>query len=171
MAILDDVKAALRVTTTDAGIVGEITDLIDAAKDDLALSGVLVVDDTNSLIKRAIITYVKANFGYDNPDADRLAKAYDMLKMHLSLSTDYAFYAVTFEVADAATGAAIREAEINFDGKIKTTDATGKAVFYVRVGSNYEYTVTADGYGADDDDDNLIDVAASQTVAISLTAV
>ncbi len=170
MAILDDVKAALRITTTDTGIIGEITDLINAAKADLGLSGVLVVDDTETLIKRAIITYAKANFGYDNPDAERLQRSYDLLKSHLTLSTDYAFYAVTFEVEDAATSTAIRQAEVEFAGQTKTTDATGKAVFYVRAGSNYEYTIKAYGYGADDDDDNLVDVAASQTVAISLTA-
>lgn len=171
MAILDDVKAALRVTTTDAGIVGEITDLINAAKSDLGLSGVLIVDDTEPLIKRAIITYAKANFGYDNPDAERLQRSYDMLKSHLTLSADYAFYAITFEVEDAVTSTAIRQATVEFDGQAKTTDATGKAVFYVHAGSNYKYTVTAEGYGADDDDSNLVDVAASQTVSISLTAI
>jgi uncharacterized phage protein (predicted DNA packaging) len=90
MAILDDVKIALRVTNT--AFDSEILDLIDAARQDLILSGVTTLkanDDTDPLIKRAIITYCKANFGFDNPDADRLQKSYDMLKMHLSLSTEY----------------------------------------------------------------------------------
>ena len=98
MALLDDVKKALRISTTTTGFDGEVQDLIDAAKIDLSLSGVLAVDETDQLIKRAITTYVKAFFGYDNPDADRFAKSYDMLKQHLSLAADYACYAVTFTV-------------------------------------------------------------------------
>ncbi|HZJ99434.1 MAG TPA: hypothetical protein VFC79_05490, partial [Tissierellaceae bacterium] len=41
------------------------------------------------LIQRAITLYVKANFGWDNPDAERLQQSYLMLKQHLSLSGDY----------------------------------------------------------------------------------
>lgn len=90
MAMLDDVKIALRVSHAALNI--EIADLIAAARQDLILSGVLPAkanSDTDPLIKRAIITYTKANFGYDNPDADRLMMAYDRLKSHLSLSGDY----------------------------------------------------------------------------------
>jgi uncharacterized phage protein (predicted DNA packaging) len=90
MAMLDDVKIALRVSHT--ALDGEITDLIAAARQDLILSGVLasrVNDDDDVLAKRAIITYVKAHFGWDNPDADRLLMAFDRLKTHLTLSGDY----------------------------------------------------------------------------------
>ncbi len=89
MALIDDVKKVLRVTVNNFDT--EITDLIDAAKADLKLSGVLSekVTDSDTLIKRAVTTYVKANFGYDNPDADRLKAAYDMLKAHLTLSAEY----------------------------------------------------------------------------------
>jgi hypothetical protein len=89
MALIDDVKAALRISTTDTGIVGEVTDLISAAQYDLSLSGVIADDTTDPLIKRAIITYCKANFGYNNPDADRFNASYTMLKAHLSMSGDY----------------------------------------------------------------------------------
>ncbi|WP_213997282.1 phage head-tail connector protein [Tepidanaerobacter syntrophicus] len=89
MALFDDVKTALRVTNTNSGLNSEVVDLINAAKRDLVIAGIKVTDDTDPLIKRAIITYCKAYFGYDNPDADRLIKAYDMLKMHLMLSTEY----------------------------------------------------------------------------------
>ena len=91
MAILDDVKVALRIAATTTDFDTEIQDLIDAAKADLKLAGVVAdkAVDTDTLIKRAITTYCKANFGYDNPDADRLQKAYEMLKMHLTLSADY----------------------------------------------------------------------------------
>ena len=87
MALIDDVKLALRVTSIDFDT--EIQDLIDSAKADLQLSGVVKLDETDPLIKRAITTYCKANFGYDNPEADRFQRSYDLLKMHLALSADY----------------------------------------------------------------------------------
>lgn len=90
MALLDDLKVAMRITTDVFD--GELHDLIAAAKSDLKLSGVdptKAEDDTDPLIKRAITTYVKANFGWDNPDHERLLKAYDLLKMHLALSQEY----------------------------------------------------------------------------------
>lgn len=95
MPILDDVKTALRISNT--AFDGEITDLISAARSDLKLSGVLeskVNDDTDALIKRAIVVYCKANFGWNNPDAEKLQQSYDMLKMHLSLSQEYTVEAV-----------------------------------------------------------------------------
>lgn len=173
MALIDDIKLSLRISSSATAFNIEITDLINAAKADLGLSGILdeYILDSDALIRRAITTYCKANFGYDNPDADRLQRAYDMLKNHLTMSADYAFFAVTFSVTDADTAAAIRQAEVTFNGQIKATDAAGEVVFYVRQGSsNYEYTVTAEGYSPDSDDDNLLDVTASQTVSISLTA-
>ncbi len=92
MSILDDVKVALRISNTAYD--SEISDLINAAKSDLALSGVLKVDDTDPLIKRALIVYCKANFGWNNPDAERLQQSYDMLKCHLALSQEYTVEAV-----------------------------------------------------------------------------
>lgn len=95
MPILDDVKTALRISNT--AFDGEITDLISAARSDLKLSGVLeskVNDDTDALIKRAIVVYCKSNFGWNNPDAEKLQQSYDMLKMHLSLSQEYTVEAV-----------------------------------------------------------------------------
>lgn len=88
MALLDDVKAQLRITTTDTGIVGEVTDLIAAAEADLQLSGIQV-DETDALIKRAIVVYCKGHFGYNNPDADRFQQSYQLIKSALRLSADY----------------------------------------------------------------------------------
>lgn len=88
--MLEKVKLALRISNT--AFDSEVQDLIDAARQDLILTGVSadkVSDDNDPLIKRAITTYCKANFGWDNPDAERLQKAYDMLKQHLSLAGDY----------------------------------------------------------------------------------
>lgn len=88
--MLNDIKNSLRVNGDDLNV--EIQDLIDAAKADLILSGVHKdkVIDTDPLIKRAIIVYCKANFGYDEPKiAERFEQSYISLKHHLTLSTDY----------------------------------------------------------------------------------
>ena len=90
-------------------------------------------------------------------------KSYDMLKNHLSLSRDYAFFAITFTVKNVSA-TAIRQAEITFDGEIKETNASGITIFYRRAGSNYYYEITADGYISDNDDNNLVDVAADVAV-------
>lgn len=90
MALIDDVKDALRVSGSAMNT--EITDLINAAVADLKLSGVLTAkaeSTTDPLIRRAVVVYAKANFGYDNGEADRFQSAYDMLKRHLLLSQEY----------------------------------------------------------------------------------
>ncbi|MFD1953733.1 DNA-packaging protein [Paenibacillus thailandensis] len=90
--MLADVKTALRLSQNVTALDGEVEDLIAAARDDLRLSGILpakVADDTDSLIKRAVVTYCKANFGFDNPDAARLQASYESLKAHLSMSIEY----------------------------------------------------------------------------------
>jgi len=87
--MLNDIKTALRISRATTAFDGEITDLINAAKADLQITGVKVDDEADSLIKRAITTYVKAHFGWDNPDAEKLQQSYNMLKMHLSLSMEY----------------------------------------------------------------------------------
>lgn len=87
MALLNDVKQALRITTNSLDT--EITDIIASAKLDLSISGVKVIVETDSLIKRAIIIYVKANFGLENNDSEKYQKSYDLLKEHLALCGDY----------------------------------------------------------------------------------
>ncbi|HRC81346.1 MAG TPA: head-tail connector protein [Sedimentibacter sp.] len=109
--MLTEIKTYLRISNTACD--DEINDLIDAAKSDLKLSGVNInktitetitpepteenpnpepveIQVMDSLIKRAIIIYVKANFGWNNPDAERLQQSYNMLKSHLALSQEYA---------------------------------------------------------------------------------
>ncbi|GJM84320.1 hypothetical protein HMSSN139_68160 [Paenibacillus sp. HMSSN-139] len=92
MAMLDSVKSALRISQSNLAFDEEVSDLIAAARNDLRISGVLsakVEDDTDALIKRAITVYCKANFGFDNPDAEKLTDSYNMLKAHLTLSQEY----------------------------------------------------------------------------------
>jgi hypothetical protein len=66
--------------------------IIAVVQTDLGLSGVSSVkaqDAADPLIKRAIVLYAKANYGWDNPEADRFQKCYDLLKISLTLSGDY----------------------------------------------------------------------------------
>ena len=88
--MLQDIKDSLRVSGNDLDT--EILDLIESAKADLILSGVHKdkVVDADPLIKRAIIVYCKANFGYDEPKiAERFEQSYISLKHHLTLSIEY----------------------------------------------------------------------------------
>lgn len=85
--MLEAVKKALRVSSSHFD--DEIQDLILAGESDLRLAGIYFVGQEDPLVKRAIITYCKANFGYDNPEADRFRDSYVMLKQHLSLAGDY----------------------------------------------------------------------------------
>ncbi len=97
MLILDDVKTALRISINNTAFDSEITDLIAAARGDLMLAGILPAkanDDTDPLIKRAITVYVKTNFGWNNPDAEKLQQSYAMIKGHLALSQEYTKEAV-----------------------------------------------------------------------------
>lgn len=87
MAILDDVKLALRVT--NVAYDGEITDIIAACKIDLKEGGAANTDDTDALVRRAIILYSKANFGMANPDMEKYQKAYDNIKTMMALTEDY----------------------------------------------------------------------------------
>lgn len=85
--MLEQVKLALRLVTDIFD--GEVNDLIEAAYDDLEIAGVQARKNaTAPLIRRAVTTYCKANFG--TPDEyDRLKAAYDEQKAQLMIATDY----------------------------------------------------------------------------------
>ena len=85
MAILDKVRAALRITTTTLD--NELTDLISSASLDLGIAGV-EVGEVDELVQTAIITYCKMNFGLPE-DYDRLKRSYDEQKAQLSNATGY----------------------------------------------------------------------------------
>lgn len=89
--MLNDVKLALRVTNN--AFEGEIKDLIESARLDLIQSGVsqtiVEKEEVDPLIKRAIIFYAKANYGLDNPNAERFRESYESLRNHLSQAGDY----------------------------------------------------------------------------------
>jgi|LSQX01.2.fsa_nt_gb hypothetical protein len=72
-------KKHLRISAAITDYDEEIEQLIATAKADLIASGTdsaMVTLATAPLIQRAIITYVKANFGLNNPDAEKLHSSY-----------------------------------------------------------------------------------------------
>lgn len=86
MAILDDVKLALRITTT--AFDSELTNLINAANIDLGIAGVTLPSTLDAICNLAIVTYCKCNFGQPD-DYDRLKASYDEQKAQLSMATGY----------------------------------------------------------------------------------
>lgn len=86
MATLDKVKMGLRISTTAYD--DELTDLIESAKSDLGIAGVVVPDTLDEICTRAIITYCKMLFGLPE-DYDRLKKSYDEQKAQLVTATGY----------------------------------------------------------------------------------
>ena len=83
---LDNVKMALRITTTAYD--SELTYLIAAAQQDLGIAGVVVPDELDPLVERAVITYCKLHFGIPE-DAERLKVSYDEQKAQLVTATGY----------------------------------------------------------------------------------
>ena len=87
---LTSIRQYMRIPST--AFDPELKDLINAARADLVLGGVLEAkanDETDPLIKKAVTTYVKAEFGLDNEDADRLRASYKEQRNGLSLSDSY----------------------------------------------------------------------------------
>jgi hypothetical protein len=131
MAILEDAKLRLRLSNDIFD--DEVTDLISACKTDLLIAGILVTDEEDSLTKKAILTYVKAHFGYDNPDYEKLVSAYLTIKSQMASSNEYAFYKVTINAAVQGI--------IIFDGISKESNSSGVAVFSSRAKDHVKYVV------------------------------
>lgn len=92
MALLDNVKVACRVSSHAYD--DELTDLIASGLADLGLTdikaSVLVDEDTDPLIRKAVITYCRMNFGYQDEAAyERLKASYDEQKSQLLMASAY----------------------------------------------------------------------------------
>ena len=95
MALIDDVKVALRVCTDDAGINAQIADMIEEAKLDLSKTANIsaaAVAAPDALIKGAIKCYCGSMWSDDPDEADRLKKCYDDYKAKLAMSSAYGDY-------------------------------------------------------------------------------
>lgn len=86
--MLQKVKMALRITTDAYD--DELRDYICAAIKDIGITDTDVSDVKlyDPLIRMAIITYVRLNFGQPD-DYDRLKASYDEQKSQLLMSSDY----------------------------------------------------------------------------------
>jgi hypothetical protein len=87
---LTSIRQYMRITST--AFDPEIKDLINAARADLVLGGVLeekAEDETDPLIMRAVATYVKAEFGLDNEDSEKYRASYKEQRNGLTLSDAY----------------------------------------------------------------------------------
>lgn len=87
---LTSIRQYMRLTSTIHD--SELEDLINAARADLVLGGVLPAkteDEQDPLIMRAVATYVKAEFGLDNDDSEKYRAAYKEQRNGLALSDSY----------------------------------------------------------------------------------
>ena len=91
MALLDDVKVACRVTST--AFDDELTDMIAAGLADMGITDIdpiLLNETPEPLIKRALLTYCRMNFGeVEDGKYDRLKASYDEQKSQLLMSRTY----------------------------------------------------------------------------------
>ena len=88
MPILDTVKLALKLTTDKYDT--ELIMLIESAKSDLGIAGVVLPTPIDPLVSTAIVTYCKLNFlRLDSSEYDQLKRSYDEQKAQLSMATGY----------------------------------------------------------------------------------
>ena len=86
--ILDHLKRALRLTVENYDY--ELLGLIEAAKIDLGIAGVVVPEKLDPIIRQAIITYCRYHFERLDPaESERLKASYDEQKAQLMTATGY----------------------------------------------------------------------------------
>lgn len=94
MAIIDEAKTALRVSTNNPAITAEIERYISEAVLDLTATADIAefeVEEADALLKGAVLTYVaiKWNEVKDQNTADRLRATYKDYKARLVMSSKY----------------------------------------------------------------------------------
>lgn len=88
MGILEAVRMALKRNTEAYD--EELREMIDAAVFDLQLTDIDIAEESDPLVRRAIITYVCMNQTFVDPgDYTRLKASYDEQKAQLSMSSRY----------------------------------------------------------------------------------
>ena len=85
MALIDNCKMALRVTTSSYD--SEIQSYIEAAMLDLGIAGV-DIPANDALVNKAVMTYVRMSFGAP-ANYDKLKESYDEQKAQLMNATGY----------------------------------------------------------------------------------
>lgn len=89
MDILSAVKMALRISTNAFDM--QLQDLVEAAKLDMGIAGVVLPSTIDAIVRTAIITYVRLHFGQPD-DYDSLKRSYDEQKAQLSTATGYTIW-------------------------------------------------------------------------------
>jgi len=156
VALLDDMKLLLRISNTAYDT--EITDLINACESELILDGIneKIIDDfisdptSDKLLKRIFSVYIKANFGWDNEDSEKLMVNYESLRNRLTLSIEYYYFVVTINTPE--------QQKVIFDGITKETNDSGTVIFYSRAKNHIEYIVNNTIYYVDITADKIIEV-------------
>ena len=88
MTLLDNVKLALRLTVNNYD--SDLTDLINAARIDLGIAGVILPSELDAICERAILSYVRIHFDrLADGEYDRLKASYDEQKAQLMTATGY----------------------------------------------------------------------------------
>ncbi len=85
-------RAALRIPDDCTVYDDEIADLISAARSALVAGGVdkaIAESDNDASVRVAIKVYVKANFGMDNPDAERLMRSFSEMLCRMAGSHEH----------------------------------------------------------------------------------
>ena len=85
-------RAALRIPDDCTLYDEEIADLVSSARSALVAGGVSKAkanSDDDASVRVAIKTYVKANFGMDNPDAERLMRSFAEMLCRMAGSTEH----------------------------------------------------------------------------------
>ncbi len=90
---LAEARGFLRIATDDTVINNEITTLIKACQKDLIKNGITptmaIKYDSDSLIKMAVLLYLKAEFGLDNKNYEKFRSSYETLRTELALTDEY----------------------------------------------------------------------------------
>lgn len=87
--LLSLAKQTLGIISTATAKDNEIQMILEAGINDLTRAGV-EVDTSNQLVRNALMTYVKANFGISNPtDKEKFMESYRLFLSDLSLSEGY----------------------------------------------------------------------------------
>lgn len=89
MAILETVKKALLIPTTETYADDELISYIDACKDHLRTSGVVksIIDQEHPIVTTLCIIYAKTFFGFKSDGSVKeLPKSFDTLLSQIALS-------------------------------------------------------------------------------------
>jgi len=136
MALLAEIKEQLRIASATTTFDTEIGTLIKVCKEDMISAGITMpedIEDAADDIKYAVMVYAKANFGWDNPEADRLQAIYESMKCKFALSVTKAYFKVTFTCTE--------QMEVTFDGNKKESNDSGVVIFYSKAKNHVPYII------------------------------